>query len=643
MCGIAGVIDLAGDVIPDLGSRLNVMDTLIAHRGPDGSGYWIDKQRSVGLVHRRLSIVDLTETGAQPMTGEDGCVLVFNGEIYNAPELRAELSRDWTFRGTSDTEVILAAHAVFGEEAVHHLRGMFSYAIWDPRNRTLTCARDRFGIKPFYYAEFGGRLYFASEAKALVPMLREIATDMEAISQYFVFQFCLGEKSFFEGIKQLKPAYLLRIANGNVMAARYWDVTYEIDWGHSERYFLKRVPELIHEAVSLHLRSDVPVGAYLSGGVDSSLITGLAGRSVDNIMAFHGKFTDYPGYDESRYAIAAAKKAGGSLKQVDISYRDFTDNFEKLVYHLDYPVAGPGSFPQFMVSKVAAIHRKVVLGGQGGDEIFGGYARYLIAYLEQCLSAAMDGTYKNGNYVVTIDSIIPNLPLLKNYKPMMQRFWQQGMFDSLDARYFRLVDRSSDLTDEVDWDCLDMPGVYESFKALFNRPNVGKEAYFDKMTHFDFKSLLPALLHVEDRVSMAHGLESRVPLLDHPLVEFSATIPADIKFKGGQQKRILKKAYANELPAEVLGRDDKMGFPVPLNEWMSSELKNYVGDIFSSQAVKERPYFNSEKIVRGLSDEKRFSRKTWGLLNIETWHRIFHDKSGTWKALVAKTKPIDES
>ena len=212
-----------------------------------------------------------------------------------------------------------------------------------------------------------------------------------------------------------------------------------------------------------------------------------------------------------------------------------------MIYHLDFPVAGPGSFPQFMVSQLAASHLKVVLGGQGGDEIFGGYARYLLAYFEQCIKAALDGTYKNGNFVVTIESIVPNLGLLREYKPMMAEFWRKGLFGGIDERYFRLVDRSTDMAEEVDWRQLDKRQVFEAFRAIFNNQNnVQKEAYFDKMTHFDFKCLLPALLQVEDRMSMAHGLESRVPLLDHPLIEFVATVPADVKFTGGRMKHLLK-------------------------------------------------------------------------------------------------------
>ena len=546
MCGIAGIVSLGGEPIAGLERRLEVMSHLLAHRGPDGDGTSVLSDGVVGLAHRRLSIIDLSESGSQPMYGENGTALVHNGEIYNYVELRRRLRSNWRFRGRSDTETILAAYNEFGAELLSHLRGMFAFGLWDERRMRLLCARDRFGIKPLYYTVAADTLYFASEAKALLPFLREIETDPTALAEYLTFQYTIGQHTLFKGIKQLPAGHALVAENGGVRTWRYWDVRYEIDYDHSPAYFEQRLSELLDDSLKLHLRSDVPIGSYLSGGIDSSLVSILSARhNPANRLSFHGKFTQFPGYDESRYARMAADAAGNTLHEVDITAEHFRDHIQDVVYHLDFPVAGPGSFPQFMVSKLARQHVKVVLGGQGGDEIFGGYARYLIAYLEQCIKAALDGTYQNGNYVVTIESIVPNLGLLREYKPLISEFWREGLFGALDVRYLRLIDRSSDMVDEVDWSALDRERVLEDFRSIFNnRENVRKEAYFDSMTHFDFKCLLPALLHVEDRMSMAHGLESRVPLLDHPLIEFAATLPADVKFEGGQTKHLLKAACA---------------------------------------------------------------------------------------------------
>ncbi len=370
----------------------------------------------------------------------------------------------------------------------------------------------------------------------------------------------------------------------------------------------------------------------------SSLIAILAGKTGRGIAdCFHGRFTEFPGYDESGFAQAAANKSGATLHTIDITAAHFRDHIGEVIYHLDFPVAGPGSFPQFMVSQLAASRLKVVLGGQGGDEIFGGYARYLLAYLEQCIKAALDGTYKNGNFVVTIESIVPNLGLLREYKPMMAEFWRQGLFGGLDERYFRLVDRSTDVTEEVDWRQLDKRQVFDAFRAIFNNQNnVQKEAYFDKMTHFDFKCLLPALLHVEDRMSMAHGLESRVPLLDHPLIEFIATVPADIKFSGGRMKHLLKIAYGDELPVEIAERRDKMGFPVPLKEWFSGELNDLVQDTFRSRSARARPFLNTDAVLANLDSVGRYSRKLWGLLSLELWHQMFHDRGADYRRMLVE-------
>ncbi len=643
MCGIAGVVHLSGLPITDLNRKLDVMGQLLAHRGPDGAGVWQSENGSVGFVHRRLSIIDLSEAGAQPMLSSSGSVITYNGEVYNAPELREALGAHHDFRGHSDTESTLAAYDRYGLDFVDHLRGMFACAIWDPKQARLICVRDRFGIKPFYYVIRGRVLFFASEAKALLPFLKDIETDSGALAEYLTFQYTIGEQTLFKTVKQLMPAHMLVVEMGDMRVRRYWDVDYSLDWDHSERYFLKQLPDFVNESTDVHLRSDVPVGTYLSGGIDSSIITTIAAKKGNKLESFHGKFIDQPGYDESRFARSVADKAGVNLNEISITAADFQDNIEKLIYHLDFPVAGPGSFPQFMVSKLAATKVKVIVGGQGGDEIFGGYARYLVAYLEQSLKAAIEGNDRNGNFVVTLASILPNLPLLQEYKPMIKGFWQDGLFGDLDARYFRLIDRSKDMDDEVDWSALDKEGVFAAFQSIFNSSNVGKEAYFDKMTHFDFKCLLPALLHVEDRVSMAHGLESRVPFLDHQLVEFAATVPADVKYQGGQQKRMLKSTFGHLLPTDVLERRDKMGFPVPLNEWFKVELKDFMNDLFGSRAARDRPFLNADNALSSLTGEARFSRKTWGLMGLELWHQTFHDKRATWQGMIDGVEPLRES
>jgi asparagine synthase (glutamine-hydrolysing) len=636
MCGIAGYLQLGVQTSVAV-NTLDVMGKLLEHRGPDGKGTWIHDNSKVGFTHRRLSIIDLSPAAAQPMLSPGGNALTYNGEIYNFEELRSTLQNDGlTFSSHSDTETILGLYQKMGVEAIAQLRGMFAFALWDERKARLVLARDRFGIKPLYYTVQGGVLYFASEQKALLPFLPSIRTNPAALAEYLTFQYTISEATMFEGIEQLMPGHYMTVQSGAINITKYWDVNYEVDYSWTAETAEERLRELLADSIDVHLRSDVEVGAYLSGGVDSSLMAILAaGKSEFGGKGFHGRFTDYPGYDESTFAHEASLAFGGDLRVLDITANDFRDNIRSVIWHLDQPTAGPGSFPQYMISALAAKEVKVVLGGQGGDEIFGGYARYLIAYFEQCIKAAIDGTYKDGNYVVTIESIIPNLGILREYKPLMREFWKEGLFGPLDERFFRLVDRSTDMKSEVLWQDLDLNTVKESFFKIFNsRANVRKEAYFDSMTHFEFKTLLPALLQVEDRMSMAHGLESRVPLLDHPLVEFAASVPADLKFEGGHLKHLLKNGYRKTLPPSILERRDKMGFPVPLKEWFGNELRPFVMEILSNMHSRQREYLNTEKILKNFGDEAQFSRKTWGLLSLELWQQEFHDKASEYKALL---------
>lgn len=639
MCGIAGFIALDNRPVAAGVRCLEVMNHLQRHRGPDGKGTWIHAQGQVGFAHRRLSIIDLSDAAAQPMTDGNGNWLVFNGEIYNYRELRRELGVE-NFRTASDTEVILHAWRRWGEDCVNHFRGMFAFALWDESKSTLYCARDRFGIKPFYYCTAGTTLYFASEAKALLPFVDRIETDLEGFKDYLAFQFCLDGKTLFKDIQELLPAHSLVITAGAVRTRRYWEVYYSLDFNHTAKYFEERVRELLAESVSYHLRSDVPLGAYVSGGLDSSTIASMACREVSTpFIGFTGKFALGPEYDESLYARVLGQSCGFPIHELEITAADFVRNIQNVIYHLDCPVAGPGSFPQYMVSALAATQRKVVLGGQGGDEIFGGYARYLIAYFEQCIKAAVNGTTQSGNFIVTYESIIPNLGSLKQYTPLLQEFWREGLFDEMDKRYFRLINRAPHLGDEIRWEKLGGYSPYETFRRLFTSNNVGNKSYFDLMTHFDFKTLLPALLQVEDRVSMAHGLESRVPLLDHPLVEFAATIPADSKFRDGEMKHIFKRAVKPFLPDVIYNRTDKMGFPTPLNQWIKNDAHDFVCDTLTSRAALTRDLIDNNLVMKKIESESKFGRNIWGLLSLELWQQTFYDRNHEYKRLLAEETP----
>lgn len=637
MCGVAGFLSLNGTVIEKADRFLTVLGDLISHRGPDGYGTWVDETRSVGLAHRRLAIIDLSDNAAQPMSGHGGLTISYNGEIYNYKELKKDAEAiGINFSSQSDTETILSSYAQYGVDAAKHLRGMFAFALWDEKKNRLVLGRDRFGIKPLYYAVVDNLFVFASEAKALLPFLPSVKTNPDALAEYLTFQYSISDKTLFEGIDQVMPGHTVVIQNGVISIEKYWDIQYEVNYSWTSHSAEEALCELLTDSLDVHLRSDVEVGSYLSGGIDSTLIATLAaGKTEFGGKGFHGRFTDYPGYDESSYAKIASDSFNGDLLVSDISAKDFRDYIRKVIYHLDFPVAGPGSFPQYMVSKLASEHVKVVLGGQGGDEIFGGYARYLVAYFEQCIKAAIDGTYKNGNYVVTIESIVPNLGILREYTPLIKEFWKDGLFGPLDQRFLRLIDRSIDMQEEISWNDLDIQGVYGRFYEIFNnRSNVAKEAYFDSMTHFEFKTLLPALLQVEDRMSMAHGIESRVPFLDHPLIEFAATVPADIKFEGGQLKHLLKNAFSKELPPEILGRRDKMGFPVPLKEWFAYELNDFVLEIVADMKTKNREFVNTDAVLKNFDEGGRFSRKVWALLSLELWQQEFHDKASEYRALL---------
>ena len=614
MSGIAGIINLKHELIPNLEHSLQVMGKLLEHRGT--AELWMHPNGHVGLA-------GLGEKALRP----EGCkTLIYDGEIYNSSD---------TSKG-ADTDAILQAYETSGTDCANHFRGMFAFALWNDDNQILFCARDRFGIKPFYYTIVDNVFYFASEAKALVPFLDSVEIDIDGFKDYITFQYYLDGKTLFKGIKELLPAHAMLVGDGRVEKIwRYWDVYYNLDFDHTPQYFERELKNLIEESVTLHMRGDIPLGAYVSGGLDSSIVASIANHhNKRGIVGFHGKFNYGIEYDESHYARALAQKCGFNLEEVPITAQDFIDNIRKVIYHLDYPTMGPGSFSQYMVAKHASGKRKVLLGGQGGDEIFGGYVRYIIAYFEQCIKASIDGTMHSGNFIVSYESIIPNLVALQQYKPLLKQFWQEGLFEDMDKRYFRLINRANLLHNEVRWEYIQDYSPFETFCSIFHTDSVHKESYFDRMTHFDFKAGLPPMLQVEDRVSSAHGVEVRLPYLDHPLVEFAATIPSDVKFKDGTMKNILRQAMGDTLPPEILGRKDKMGFPTPIVEWARNEARDFVHDVFSSQKALQRELIDNRLVLEGLEKEEKYSRKIWGLLCLELWQQEFCDKQSSYKHLI---------
>ena len=628
MCGIAGVVNRDRQRPVDRDAVFAMMAAL-AHRGPDDEGAWFDG--AVGLGHKRLSIIDLT-TGRQPLTNEDETLwIIFNGEIYNYLELRRDLVRDHKFKTQSDTEVILHLYEELGERCVDRLNGMFSFAIWDVRQQRLFAARDRAGIKPFYWHLDGERFSFASEPKALLAArLVKPEMDPQGLEEYLTFQFCIGERTLFRNIRKLEPGHYLSyrpFRDAEPAIVRYWDYNYEVDAHHTEEYFVEQLLLLLQDAVRLQLRSDVPVGAHLSGGIDSSTVVSLAAPAYSGAFhTFTGAFREGPEYDETKFARAVADHVGSVHHEVWPTAEDFADELPWLIYMMDEPAAGPGLFPQYHVSKLAAANVKVVLGGQGGDEIFGGYARYLVAYLEQCLKGVIYGTQDEGKYLVSWENIQPNLSLLRNYQPMLQSFWRDGLFEDMDRRYFRLVSRTENVEEIYTgdaWSAESPARMLETFRQVFS--NSSTKSYFNKMTNFDLKTLLPALLHVEDRTSMSVSLESRVPLLDHRIADLVTRMPPTTRFKGGDTKRVFRDAVKQLLPDAIFSRKDKMGFPVPLTEWFRGPLHPFVNDVLLSKRARSRGIYRVEGVEKLLTRERKFGRELWGLLCLELWFRAFLD------------------
>ncbi len=627
MCGIVGFIHPQEH--PD--QILRRMMTSIAYRGPDDRGEFIDQ--NVCLGHVRLSIIDL-ETGHQPMANADQSVwVIYNGEIYNYRELRSELAaRGHRFISKSDTEVLLHLYDVYGDHCVDYLNGMFAFIIYDRRRHRLFAARDRFGIKPFYYTMPNNGLVFASEIKALLQHPTVCArVDRRALAEYVTLQFCLGSKTLFEGIKKLEPASCLSfdLTNGKHRLWEYWRPTSEHDPMISEASAVEQLDTLLRDSIRLQLRSDVALGTSLSGGLDSSVVTCLAADlSPRPIMTFTGGFREQGPYDESAFAKVVVGSRNNLLyREVYPSSSDFIDALPKLIYHMDEPAAGPGIFPQYMVSSLASKHVKVVLGGQGGDELFGGYARYYLLHLWQRISESLFHPTRADPQDLLM--LWKKRKLLRAYLPSIKRLFSKRQWgESWATRYLRLLNRSEKSNMYFTPDIVEpsyRADMEQELEALFNRfPN---SSLYERATFLDMKTHLPALLQVEDRVSMAVSLESRVPLLDHRIVELMGRLSSDIKYKHGNMKHLYKKSASKIVPAAVVQREDKMGFPVPLVTWAKGPLQPFLKELFTSAPSRQRGVFNNDHILQALGQEHTFGRDLWGALCLEIWFKTFIDRN----------------
>jgi len=629
VCGIAGLIGLGGrPVLPD---ELARMCDAMAHRGPDDEGYFVGPD--VGLGMRRLAIIDLT-TGHQPVGNEDGTVqVVLNGEIYNYRELRDELlARGHRLRTTGDTEVIAHLYEDLGDACLSKLRGMFGLAVWDERRRRLLVARDRLGIKPLYYAEVGGRLAFASELKSILALGElDAALDGEALGHYLAFQVTPRHQSIVAGVRKLEPGHFLVASPGTApRVERYWDVRFEPDRSEPPARLAERLRELLEESVRLHLVSDVPVGAFLSGGMDSSSVVAvMAGLVPERVRTFSIGFAE-AGYNELPWASLVARRFGTEHHALMLE-PDVLQIIDDLAWHLDEPFGDSSAIPTYMVSKLAAEHVTVVLSGDGGDELFGGYDKYQVEGRERryrllpdpvrralaALSRAMPDGMRGRNYLRHI-----SLPGAERYLDALTLFRRERMLCLLTPDVARLV------------------SPHDPWQAARRFLPNGRTHWLSALQYADLHTYLPLdILTKVDRMSMAHSIEARVPLLDHKLVEFAAAIPPEMQIRDGAGKHLFKRAVRGLLPEAVLTRS-KRGFAIPLGHWFRGRLSGFVRDLLLSEQCRARGLFDRAEILRLVERPRRgqeeLDLELWSLISLELWCRLFQDGGARGRAARAR-------
>ncbi len=624
MCGIAGFADGVVAATREGDEALvRAMCGVIRHRGPNDEGVHVEP--GVGLGMRRLSIIDLS-TGHQPMRNEDGTVLVvFNGEIYNYRELRHELeSHGHAFHTSSDTETIVHAYEQWGEDAFARLRGMFGIALWDRTKRTLLLARDRAGIKPLHYVTHAGRLYFGSEIKSLLTAgaaPREL--DPTALDHYLSFLYAPRDRAMFKGVSKLPPGHLLRWRYGRAEVRQYWSIADRETFAGSEAEAASELRQVLADAVRSHMISDVPLGAFLSGGVDSSVVVGLmAQASARPVKTFSIGF-DEPQFDELEYARAVSRHFGTEHHEF-IVRPDGVGILDRLIDHFDEPFADSSAIPTWYVSEVARRHVTVVLSGDGGDELFGGYDRYLPhPAVERFDRLPLPGKRK----VAAV--IWPLMPHGTSGKGLLRRVARSDDGRFLDSIAQLQCDEKRALYTP---DFQRRLGSFDAEAFLGNHfarfASLGPQS---RMMRFDFETYLPDdVLTKVDRMSMAHSIESRVPLLDNEVIDFAASLPSSLKIVNGRRKHILKEAVRDLLPPSILDRK-KQGFGVPLGVWFRGELAGLFSDVLDSPRTRQRGYFEPAFVNRLVAEHRTGRRdhtlRLWQLLVFELWHRQHLDSA----------------
>jgi asparagine synthase (glutamine-hydrolysing) len=632
MCGICGKLNFTQERVAEL--LLRKMASTLVHRGPDDDGVYV--KGSVGLGHRRLSIIDLSPAGHQPMCNEDGTVwIVFNGEIYNFPALKDELiQKGHVFRSHSDTEVIVHLYEEEGPACVQKLRGMFAFAVWDEKNRSLFLARDRVGKKPLFYHLDDHCLIFASEIKAI---LKEPAVVVKpnhvAIHHYLTYQSVPAPFSAFEGIHKLPPAHYLLCKNGNVEIERYWNLSYLPKFDASTPAAIHNLEdelvERLKEAVRLRLISDVPLGAFLSGGMDSSVVVALMSQLMRQpvrtfSIGFHEK-----DYDELSYARLVANRFETAHTEFQVR-PNAVEVLPKLIWHYNEPFADPSAIPSYYVSKLAREHVTVVLNGDGGDESFAGYERYVAN--ELAMRFERIPAILRRRLLPVFARLLPASGGSNSFFWRLKRFAQMlsltpELRNAQWVTHFNNETKSLLYTD----DFKKKTAGNDSFDIILDRyARAEAEDFTDRTLYADVTLYLSETLLVKmDIASMANSLEARSPFLDHEIMEFAARIPSRLKLHNGKTKIILKNAFGNVLPKEIIARK-KMGFGVPLDHWFRNELREMAYDILLGQRAMERGYFN-KKYVQRILDEHAAGTWNWqyhiyNLLMLELWHRQFIDE-----------------